>query len=422
VTEERDGLLDWLYGLSVHGIKMGLDNTRELLQRIGDPQDSFRSMHVAGTDGKGSVSAMLFSVLCGSGIRAGLYTSPHLVDFNERIRTCDGVMTDAELLSLVGEVAPAVDDMAALGRRCTFFEATTAMAFLHFKRKGVEYAVTEVGMGGRFDSTNVIRPDVCVINNIGLEHTAYLGDTVEKIAFEKAGIIKPGVPVITLNPEPAFGVIAAEAARQGSPLTRVDPGDIKVTENGAGRLSMTYKGEAFEVGMPGRHQSRNAALAVEALRASPTADRTEGFLRGGLRSARWPCRMERIEGLPLILDVTHTVSGSECLASDIAEIYGKVVLVFGMLGDKDMEHVARNLSSVADTVVVTVPDSERASPAEEEMETVGRYFDQVLFEPDVGSAIERAMALGDGRHVLVTGSLYMAGDALRWLRRTYARY
>jgi dihydrofolate synthase / folylpolyglutamate synthase len=417
VTTDPAELIEWLYGLNVHGIKLGLGNTRELLHRLGDPQDSFSSLHVAGTDGKGSVCAMLYSVLSEAGFRTGLYTSPHLISFNERIRTCAGPVTDEEILELAEVIVPAVKSMEAEGKYCTFFEATTAMAFLHFRDEGVETAVIEVGMGGRFDSTNVITPLASAVNNIGLEHTEYLGDTIEKIAFEKAGIIKPGVPVATLNQEPALGVIRAAAEDRGSPFTAVDPGDVHVLSNTYKGVDMEYLGQRYHVGIPGRDQARNAALVLETLRASGLGISREQVSRG-LSNVKWPCRLEYIEGEDLIIDVTHTAPGSAALASDVSEIYGEVTLVFGVLGDKDIEAILSNLSRISKQVVLTMPESERAAPEARIREVAGRYFREVLFEGNVGDAIIAARRIGGGRTVLVTGSLYMAGDALKWLGRT----
>lgn len=418
----KEEFLEWLYGLQVHGIKLGLTNITELMRRLGDPQKELRCIHVAGTDGKGSTCACIESILRTAGIRTGLYTSPHLTDFNERIRVCGECITDDELAELASEIMPVVRSMDGDGMECTFFEVTTAMAFVHFRRRDVGYAVIEVGMGGRFDATNVITPDVCVICNISMEHTEYLGDTVEKIAFEKAGIIKSGVPCITLNSEPAFGVIANVAEEHGAPLTRVDPDDIVIENNGPKMLSFTYKEEEYRVAIPGRHQAKNAAMAIEAVsKLSIYGQCLRCNLKKGLKSVVWPCRMQKLDGLPLIMDVTHTRAGSADLAKDISEICGKVTLVFGVLGDKDIEHISQNLSQIADRVIITVPDSVRAAPMDRVLSIMRNYFKEVTEEENVGKAIEEALRIADGQ-ILVTGSFYMAGDALKWLRKTYAGY
>jgi dihydrofolate synthase / folylpolyglutamate synthase len=421
---DAKGVLEWLYGLQVHGIKLGLTNITELLRRLGNPQRGFHSIHVAGTDGKGSTCACIDSILRVSGYRTGLYTSPHLTDFNERIKVSGQMITDEELSDLASEVMPIVHDMDDEGMRCTFFEVTTALAFLHFKRKGVEYAVIEVGMGGRFDATNVILPDVCVICNISLEHTEFLGDTVEKIAFEKAGIIKPGIPCVTLNPEPAIGVISRVADERLAELIKIRSEEIIVEENGQYALRFRYKDEPYIVSIPGRHQARNAALAMEAVVKLKIFDaRIRSNVKKGLSMVEWPCRMQRSKKLPIVVDVTHTRAGSEDLASDISELYGKVLLVFGVLGDKDIEHISQNLAGIADKVIVTVPDSVRAAPMDRVLPIMTGYFSNVEQADNVGEAIQMALIeRKEGEMVLVTGSFYMAGEALTWLRKTYASF
>lgn len=418
---DKEKFLDWLYGLSVHGIKLGLRNITELLRRIGSPQESFRSIHVAGTDGKGSVCAMISGVLIDGKVRTGLFTSPHILNFNERISVDGTHITDEELACMASVTVPHVKSMAEEGMLCTFFEVTTAIAFLYFKEKGVEYAVVEVGMGGRYDATNVIVPEVCVINNISMEHTEYLGNTIEQIAFEKAGIIKEGVPCVTINPEPAFSVIKKVAEEKKAPLTRVDPEDIgliSVSEKGIG---FTYKEEEYFVSVPGKHQARNASLAIEALsKIGIYGYRCRCRIKPGLRNINWPCRMQRIEGTPFIVDVSHTFAGSSCLISDVGEIYGKVLVVFGILGDKDVEHISKNISEISKRIILTKPDSVRATPLDKISETMARYSDVVAVKGDVAEAMELALAIrGSDELILVTGSFYMAGDALKWLEKTY---
>ena len=414
----KEYALKWLYGLSVHGIKLGLRNTVELLKRMGDPQNSFRSIHVAGTDGKGSTCAMIDSVLRRSGIRTGLYTSPHLIDFNERIAVSGRNISDEELCALADKVIPVVEDMEREGMQCTFFEVTTVIAFLYFVDMKIEYAVVEVGMGGRFDATNVILPEVSVITNISLEHMMYLGDTVEKIAFEKAGIIKENVPVITMNRGGPLDVIRSVASSKGSELIVID--DVSVVSSEEGSVTMTYKGKTYVVGLPGDNQALNAAIAIEALGRISCSERVKGHIANGLKDVRWPGRMQRIDGLPMILDVSHTSAGSEVLVKNIQKIYGKVVVVFGVLDDKDIDGIARNLSKIASKIVITLPDSERAMPLERVNGVVTKYVDIVFQANDVGKAIEKAMEIRGDEMILITGSLFMAGDSLKWLRRTSA--
>lgn len=418
--DSKQAILDWLYGLTVHGIKLGLINITELLRRLGNPQDSFRKIHIAGTDGKGSTSAMISTILRASGVRTGLYTSPHIIDFNERISVDGENISDDELSRLTAIMRPMVEDMRKDNMQCTFFEVTTALAFQYFKEKGVEYAVVEVGMGGRFDATNIIVPDVSVITPISVEHTEYLGDTIEKIAFEKAGIIKDGVPVVTVNEGAPLEVIGRKAAETGSEVIRVSkPEDVRTFGD---RTEFTYKGERFTVGIPGEYQSVNASMAIEAVRNLPEKDRFIGHTDEGLRRTRWPCRMQKLDGLPIILDVSHTKAGSRVLADNISKIYGKVTVVFGVLSDKDIEGIAVNLSEIAARIVVTTPVSERSADIKIVEEAVRKHIQDVTVIPSIDDAFDRAMEIRGEGMVLITGSFIMAEDALKWLKRTSAGF
>ena len=418
--ESKQEIIDWLYGLTVHGIKLGLTNITELLHRIGDPQDSFRKIHIAGTDGKGSTSEMISSILRTAGVRTGLYTSPHIIDFNERISVDGENISDADLKILTSVIMPIVEGMREEGMQCTFFEVTTALAFLYFKEKDVEYAVIEVGMGGRFDATNIIVPDVSVITRISLEHTEYLGDTTEKISAEKAGIIKPGVPAVTVNDGTALDVIAAKAAENGSELIRVKPPEeVSVFPD---RTEFVYRGKRYSVGIPGRYQSENASMAVEAVSCLPMSERYVPYIAEGLQKARWPCRMQKLDNLPIILDVTHTKAGGEALAENIAEIYGKVTVVFGVLSDKDIDGIARSISAIASKIIVTIPVSDRAADISEVENAVMKYSDDVMVIESINDAFDKAMEIRGDEDILITGSFIMAEDALKWLKRTSAGF
>ena len=418
--DSKQEILDWLYGLTVHGIKLGLTNIKELLCRLGNPQDSFRKIHIAGTDGKGSTSAMISSILRCSGVRTGLYTSPHIIDFNERISVDGENISDEDLSRLTAVIRPMVEDMRKDNMQCTFFEVTTALAFQYFKEKGVGYAVVEVGMGGRFDATNIIVPDVSVITPISMEHTEYLGDTLEKIATEKAGIVKKGVPVVTINTGVPLEVISEKASETGSEVIRVSaPGDVRAFGD---RTEFTYRGVHHSVGIPGTYQAVNASMAIEAISNLPGKERFIGHIGEGLERARWPCRMQKLDGLPIILDVTHTKAGSRALVDNISEIYGKVTVVFGVLSDKDMEGIAANLSEIASGIIVTTPVSERSADIGKVEQAVRKHVKDVIVIPSIDEAFDRSMEIrGDGM-VLITGSFIMAEDALKWLRRTYAGY
>src|SRR3954469_5634939 len=299
----------WLFARPTGGIRWGLERTEGLLGGVGDPHRRFRSLHVAGTKGKGSVSA-----LCDAALRAadasrsvGLYTSPHLVSFDERIRVGGRPVERELLLACEARLRPAIERTGA-----TFFEATTAIAFLCFADAGVEMAVVEVGLGGRLDSTNVITPDACAVTNIARDHTEYLGESLEEIAFEKAGIFKPGVPAVIAETEPGpLDVLRRRAEEVGAPVTELD-GDV------VSDVVATLEGTSFELESPrwgsrevhtrlvGAHQARNAAVAAELLGQLPRAIRPSwDTVEAGFASVRWPGRLqvERVRGTTWVLDV-----------------------------------------------------------------------------------------------------------------------
>lgn len=416
------GTRQWFDGLQKCGIRLGLGSIRELLSRVGDPHSGMRFVHVAGTDGKGSVCTMIESVLSCSGYSVGMFTSPHILRVNECIRVCGNEISDDDLDSILRRLRPHVEAMASERVHCTNFEVLTAAALMCFRDASLDIAVVEVGMGGRLDSTNVIVPEVAVINNIGLDHMEFLGGTVEEIAAEKAGIMKPGVPCVTMNPDTVFRVLESHSQSVGCPLIRVCASDVEVSTVGPEGLEMEYRGESYFVSLPGRFQARNAALAVEALRCLSDYPRIADHVRQGLGTVVWGCRMQRMPGEPIVVDVTHTLQGAKCLRSDISEVYGRVVLVLAMLSDKDIDGVSRELSEVAAKVFVAQPSSPRAARAEDVANVMSRYMRVDGVFPTVGEALDAALGSREGMDVLVTGSFRTAEDALIWLRKRSARY
>lgn len=422
---DYDSAVQWLFRQEAKGIKFGLANTIELLSRMGDPHHSFRSLHVAGTNGKGSVSAMAESVLREAGYRTGLYTSPHLVDFRERIRVGGECISEKEMLRLAEEVKGIAEDMRSAGdeKRLTFFELTTAMAFAHFADAGVEEAVVEVGMGGRLDSTNVITPDCVAITRIAMEHTTFLGNTLAAIASEKAGTIKPSIPVVTFEQAPeVLEVFRARAAAVSAPL-KVVGRDI-----GYELLSSTLDGtevfveeidRAVSVPLIGSYQGENCALACSALvelmkRGAYIPE--EAFSRG-LAAVRWPGRLEVVERQPrMILDVSHTADGARAVAAELERMLGqKVVLVLGVLNDKDLAAIAEAFGGIARLAVATAPATTRAFSPREVWEALSPHCPSEAVY-GVGHAIERALASSSADDIiLVAGSLYTVGEAKRWL-------
>jgi dihydrofolate synthase/folylpolyglutamate synthase len=421
---EYEDALSWLYARETMGIKFGLDNITRLLGKLGDPHRKFRSVHIAGSNGKGSVSAMIASVLQEAGYVTGLYTSPHLVDFRERMRVDGRCIPENALLRLIDEVREFADSTTVPEERLTFFELTTGIVFAYFADSGVEEAVVEVGMGGRLDATNVITPDCCAITRIGLEHTRYLGSTLAAIAGEKAGIIKPGVPIVTIDQEDeVIDVFRRTAAERSAPMKVVGhdvafetvSSTLQGTEVRIDELDMTVR-----VPLAGRYQASNCAVAcgvVAELMRRGTYMPDEAIVNG-LAKVRWPGRLELVSSSPpIIFDVTHTPDGAREVASEIRRLIGDhLVLVMGVLDDKDIAGIAAQFGPLARVAVATAPVSPRAFPSSVVADSLRSYCPAVEDVPGVVRALDRAIELASPEDtILVTGSLYTIGEAYRWL-------
>lgn len=422
---EYQETLDWLFGLETMGIKLGLSNINELLSRLGDPQRQFRAIHVAGTNGKGSVCAMVASILRAQGFRTALYTSPHMVDFRERVQVDGTPISRKQLCRLVREVKGHVEDMClANPQACpTFFEVTTALAFLHFAERGAEAGVIEVGMGGRLDATNVIVPDCSVITRIGLEHVRYLGETLGKIAAEKAGIIKPRVPVVTAeeDPEP-LEVIRSRAEELHSPLRLVREGvDFRLLSSTLDGTKVRFLRTGMDVELPllGSYQGSNSAMALvvmESLRSRGMAVSDEA-VRTGLSTVSWPGRLEVARRRPnLIFDATHTPQGATAVAQDLERLVpGKIILVMGVLSDKDLDGVVGPFARISKRGIATAPLTSRAYPKDKVRQAMSRYLEDVEEAASVVEGVCSALkAAGEEGTVLVTGSIYTVGEAKAW--------
>lgn len=334
LPDHRD-TLDYLYSLRFFGIKLGLETIGELLDRVGNPHQDLRILHIAGTNGKGSTAAALAAIFHAAGIPAGLYTSPHLHRFTERIRIDTHQLDLDEAIDLIGELRPYAEQL-----RATFFEVTTAMALLSFKRHGVSWAIMECGMGGRLDATNVVSPELCLITPIALDHSRHLGDTLAQIATEKAGIIKPGIPVISARQRPAAAAVLMQRAQEvGSPLLLADrdyhwQSDNDTVTMRVGRAQYT----AVRPALLGSHQHQNLALAAAA--ATCLADKgvnlTPAAVRSGLENLCWP---GRLEWLPqqILLDGAHNHAGATILAAYLKEHkIRNLHLIFGCKADKQV--------------------------------------------------------------------------------------
>jgi dihydrofolate synthase/folylpolyglutamate synthase len=423
---DTQAALEQLYRFERFGIKLGLDNIRMLLSLLGDPHQGLKAVHVTGTNGKGSVSAYCASVLQKAGYRVGLYTSPHLVRFNERIQV-DGVpISDADLLRLWEGIQPAMRKMDGDRpvNRPTFFEVTTALAFQYFREKEVNVASIEVGMGGRFDATNVIDGLVAVIGSVGLEHTEHLGRTVGRIAREKAGIIKSTSRAVTVDQE-ALPVIEGRSHELGVPLTVVGRDVVaqRISQDLSGqRIRLRGEFGEIEVHTPllGSFQVENVGLAVAALTELRKAGVAvpDAAIVEGIAATRWPGRFQKIREDPLVfVDGAHNGPAAQALATAYGELFPrrKCFLVTGILADKDLAAMAASLGPHSAHVYACRPKSHRAY-APEEIASAFRPFAPVQVIPSVPDAIDAAFAAARKEDiVLITGSIYTAGEALEHL-------
>jgi len=424
--------------------KFDLAHMRVLLAALDHPERRFPSVLIAGTNGKGSTAATLASILRASGLKTGLYTSPHLVRINERIRVNGQEIGDDDFAELHGRIERQAEKLIENGElpwHPSFFEMMTAIAFERFAREGVDLAVLEVGMGGRLDATNVVEPRVSVITDIALDHQKFLGNTVGEIAREKVGIIRPGGAVVTLPQQPeANDVIGntildmgARAVNAVHYVPPVSPGSaenlVPSTEQGEPRFLYRYPlqvmGEQILVETPlvGRHQLRNVALAIAAaveLNQQGFSGITAKSIEIGIRETRWPGRFQVIAARPgwpeMVIDVAHNPAGAWALRSALSERYQDrpLIFVFGAMRDKAISEMTEILFPLADRVIATKPENPRAASPEEIQQAAGRTGVEVEAMEDVLSAVERARDLaGSGTVVVITGSIYLVGEVMR---------
>ncbi len=417
--ESYDELLSWAYDLQKFGIKFGLSSTEWLLERLGNPHHGRKFIHIGGTNGKGSVAAVLSAVLTASGLRTGLYTSPHLIRFEERFRVNDRMIDRETTRELMARAREAVNEKEPP----TFFEFTTAMALDLFARENTDFAIMEVGMGGRLDSTNIIRPLASIITTISLEHQQYLGDTLASIAGEKAGIIKSGVPLVSAVTQDEVVRIFADRCRElGSPFYLLGRDfSARETDGAFGYQGLHRSLTGLVPGLPGRHQADNAALALCALELLEPHGFSwdETIIRHGVESPRWPGRFQVVADNPVtVLDGAHNPGAARTLADTVKRCYpGKrVVMVVGMMADKDIRAALGIFFSAADEAILTRPAYTRAASPEVLAEEAGASSIPVETCPNLKEAIERGRAKAGRDGVLViTGSLFTVGETMEIL-------
>jgi len=420
ITEpEYDEAINWLYDLQFFGMKLGMSNTLALLEELGNPHEKFKSIHVAGSNGKGSVCAFLTSILKEGGQKVGTYTSPHLGQFGERIAINGIPMTRTEVVKAIQHIRPKIEALRKRDIQCTFFETTTCMAFHYFSRRRIDIAVVEVGMGGRLDSTNVISPELAIITNISREHSQHLGDTIPEIAGEKAGIIKKGIPTITsVREKKALAVIESQCKKMNSKLHKLhELVDIEISDSGiyGSTLNLKMPKNQLEamIKLPGQHQAVNAATAAL---SAEMVGLDHSAIEKGLAKTEWPARLQVIRNNPMvILDSTHNPGGAKALASVLMEQKQKPILILGMLEDKEAGPVIGALEPLARRIIVTQPDYHRKMAAKA---LASHFSGKVEIISKLPKAVDKAIKTAKNNEIiLITGSIFTASGVLAHLNQ-----
>lgn len=435
--------LDYIYDLQRIGIKFGLTNTKLILSALGNPHQNFKVIHIGGTNGKGSTAAMIASILKAAGYKVGLYTSPHLIHLSERIQINGCPISETDLIKGAEDLKLIIRDIKFKGSHPTFFEAVTCLAFSYFSSMGADWAVIEAGMGGRWDATNVCNPDVTVITNISMDHQEYLGQTLTEIAGEKAGLIKPGCPLVTaLTQEEVIAVIRKKCESEGSPLYLVpelysceyaqgrDTAFLKtgpLIDGPAGGQQINIKRAGFPcitITQPflGGFQIQNTFLVLEVVQRLRETHMqiNDEVIKKGLMETIWPGRIQIVSQRPyMILDGAHNPSAAQSMAETIRTHfnYENLILVLGILKDKDIAGICREILPLAQHVILSAPDSDRAATAQELyqiIQTNGLAGKQdIIIISRLSEAIIKAKAsAGEKDLILVTGSLYTIGEVM----------
>jgi len=413
-----DSTIDYLYGLQRHGIKLGLKNITEMLKRLEDPQNSFRSAHIAGTNGKGSTACALASMLGASGVRIGLFTSPHLVSFTERLKVGGAEIAESDVIRLAARVRELSEDLNP-----TFFEVVTAMGFEYFKEQGVAWAVVETGMGGRLDATNSLTPEVTIITSVSLDHAEFLGDTLAEVAGEKAGIIKPSTPLVLAPQEPAaISVLTRTASERNAPVHLAGKDfTYKVSSGGTNGLRFDYESDTLtikdiDIPLAGEYQALNASLAIRAMEII-SEKVNEQAVREGLGASRPQGRFELVHAEPAVyLDGAHNPAAARALADVLAKSGMKPLMVIGAMADKQIDGILAPLLPLAGGAIFTAPAYGRAAKPDALIEQARALGFSGTTSPSVAEALREAMRRGGP--VLVTGSFFTIGEAREALMKS----
>ena len=405
------------------GMKLGLENTFKLLELLGNPQNKLKFIHVAGTNGKGSVCSFISSILKEEGYKVGLYTSPYLETFTERIRLNGNNIPEKDVARIITIMKEKIDKMVSEGYSYpTEFEIETVMAFYYYYEQEVDYVVLEVGLGGRYDATNVIKPLVSVITSISLDHTGILGDTLGKIAYEKAGIIKEdSITVVYKQSKEAEKVIKSVCKEKNSRYIECNFENLLIKKSDINSqvfdcIVMGEKFENIEISLIGDHQINNALLAltvIKVLKDEKNIKITKNSIEKGLANTKWPGRIEKIKDNPtFVIDGAHNEEGARSLAKALDKHFRekKMTLLIGMLKDKDVNSVLETLINKFDKVITTTPDSDRAISSDELKEKVEKYIDNVFSIPKIEDAVKYINENAKNDEIIISaGSLYMIG-------------
>lgn len=415
--------LQYIHSFEKFGWVLGLERITELLHRLGDPQKKLRFLHIAGTNGKGTTTTICANILTHAGYRCGMFTSPYVIDFCERYQIDGRMIAHEEFAELTTQVEPIITRMKAENIYVTEFEAVTAIGFLYFARHQCDVVCLEVGLGGKYDSTNVIDPPLaCVITSISMDHVNILGDTIEKIAAEKAGIIKENCDCICypLQHPDAITVLMKQCAKTNSRFHLANPGQIKILSSDQNGSAFQYAGISYHTSLVGTHQIYNAVNAVETIRLL----QDKGFsvsaedLQYGVEHTALPARFQKLKSHPdVAIDGAHNPEGAAALADTLHQIQKKKVAIIGMLADKDYEHSVKAICSEVDAVICVPVDNPRALSCEELCKCAGKFCTNTSAQHDLRKAYEMGIAYaGTDGFLIICGSLYLAGDMIKMIK------
>lgn len=419
--------ISWLDSHNQFVIKLGIERIRKILNKLDKPQNNYKTIHVAGTNGKGSVCQYISSILQKAGYKTGLYTSPHLIDFSERIKVNNKCISKEELTKIIKKIRPIIEEIK--NEKPTYFEITTAIAFEYFKQKKVDIGVIEVGLGGKYDATNIIKPMVSVITNVTLEHQNILGKTIEEIATQKAGIIKKETTVVTATKKTALNIIKKEALEKNSPLIIVSKKNWKrrfvSPQKQFFDIKTNHNNFEIETIILGEYQGENISICISAIEElqKQGMNITKKDIINGIKYVSNEARLEIIQSNPfIIIDGAHNVDAIKKLSKTITKDfnYNRIVLVFGILKDKNIKKILRILTPISDEIILTQPSINRSADGKY-LESIVKKIDdnkKTIVIKNVEDAIKKSIILSSKKDlILITGSLHTAGEGLKYFKK-----